>query len=113
MTVLVTVYFWLVEFPCMGERGDYATLNWAYFFVLIFDHSVPIIVLTLDWTHNSIKIEWNRFPFYMAVGWFYIGFLMLATFVVQQEDSERTYASMKFYKNPWAANLALVGVMCL
>ena len=80
MTLLVLVYFWLVEFPCMGIRGDFDSKPWANWFALIFDHSVPVIVMTMEWTHNSIKVEWNRYPFYILAGYIYILILMVATY---------------------------------
>lgn len=29
VTVLVTIYFWFVELPSMGARGDYEVWDWA------------------------------------------------------------------------------------
>ena len=69
----------------MGIRGDYYNKSWTNWFALVFDHIIPIIVLTLEWTHNSFVIEWNRFPLYIALGYLYIVMLMIATYVVQNE----------------------------
>jgi hypothetical protein len=64
----------------MGIRGDFDSKPWANWFALIFDHSVPVIVMTMEWTHNSIKVEWNRYPFYILAGYIYILILMVATY---------------------------------
>jgi len=113
LTVLVTVYFWCVELPCMGERGDYNELTWPYWFALIFDHSVPVIVMTMEWCHNSIEVEWNRLILYVAGSYAYVIVLLVAAFVYIKSDSGRTYASMPFYTSPYAANFAIVGVFVL
>jgi hypothetical protein len=56
MTLLVTVYFWLVELPCMGARGDYYEMSLSTAIALYCDHTLPIIAMTLDWVHNSIVV---------------------------------------------------------
>jgi hypothetical protein len=94
----------------MGIRGDFDNTRWPNWFALVFDHSIPVIVMTMEWTHNSIKVEWNRYPFYLLAGYIYILILMVATYVHQFPFGERSYASMDFYNDPWAANFAVVGV---
>ena len=111
--MLVTTYFWLVELPCMGQRGDYDDLGWPNWLALVLDHTVPIIVMTSEWTHNSILIEWDRLPYYLGAGFLYIINLDIATFVVHGSDYSTTYASMLFYQEPLIANCVIIGVFVL
>lgn len=69
--------------------------------------------MAMEWTHNGIQFEWDRFPFYVAGGFTYIIVLLIATFAVHVSDSNTTYASMMFYSWPWVANLVVVGVFVL
>lgn len=69
--------------------------------------------MVMEWTHCSVRIEWDRFPIYAAGGLIYIVILDVATFVAHSDDSNTSYASMMFYSNPWVANFVLIGVMIL
>lgn len=105
--------FWLVELPCMGARGDYDEIRWPNWTALVLDHTVPIIVMTMEWTHNSIAVEWDRLPFYLGASFVYIIILDIATFAVHTSDYGTTYASMRFYNEPWIANLVIFSVSVL
>jgi len=113
LSLLVTIYFWCVELPCMGERGDYDEMKFANWFALVFDHTLPVIIMAMEWVHNGIRVEWDRFPYYVAGGYLYIIVLLIATFVVHKSDNNTTYASMLFYGSPWVANSLVVGVFVL
>jgi len=73
---------------------------------LVFDHIVPILVMRLEWSVNSISIDWNRYYLYVLAGVLY-----LAATITNSFYNEYTYASMNWPVTPLESSFCLAAIL--
>jgi len=67
MTLTVAIAFWLIEFPALWLRGDVFEWGAQRFIEFSFAHSVPQIVMLIEWQYSGIEFDWNRYWVYVMI----------------------------------------------
>lgn len=77
MQMLIFMAFWFIEFPAMGITYDLESTQGWMIFVLIIDHLGPTALILIEACHNSIEVDWHRFPLYFAINLTYLLYISI------------------------------------
>lgn len=108
MTLTIVMAFYFIEFPAMGITYTLENTDGVMIAFLIFDHLFPVTLMMVECWHNSIEIEWHRFPLYFGVNSCYILYIS----VYNEFLLTKTYSFMNFTKSPLGAATGLIVIAC-
>lgn len=98
MTLTVAIAFWLIEFPALWLRGDAFEWGAQRFIELIYAHSLPQIIMLIEWQNSAIDFDWNRFWVYVLVS----ACVLVENIVIAMTMGKngQPYASMRWQDHP-------------
>jgi len=106
MSMTIVMAFWFIEFPAMGITYTLETTPAYMIAFLMFDHMFPMTLMFIECYHNSIEIEWRRFPLYFGINLTYLLYIG----IYNEFLTTKTYVFMNFEKSPFGAATGMVVV---
>lgn len=101
--LMVFVAFWVVEFPISFNYPRHYIFGTPEYIGFFFAHTIPEILVALEFFNSRVRFEWRRFWLY-----FCIGAVVLGINIVVSYTSVNPYASLD-----WEDNLGLAIPMAL
>ena len=93
----------------MYIRGDFTgdyKFPWVNWIALVWDHTIPFILMMIEWQWSAIPIDWHRYPIYIGVGFIYLSVTVAGSLLLETA----IYASMNWICDPL---IAVPVVMCV
>lgn len=108
MTLTIVMAFYFIEFPAMGIEYDLETIQTFMIPFLIFDHALPATLMLVECWHNSIEIEWRRFPLYFGINLTYVLYIS----IYNESLTTKTYSFMNWNQSPFGAATGFIVIAC-
>ena len=105
LSMIVTINFWLLEGPLRAYAGLWSIrAPWLVIYSLIALNSLPSLLITLDWWHNSMVVSPSRSWLCLLVILSYLCFL-LVLMPAKAESNQILLVSFQIMTNPLAGTI--------